>query len=70
MGGFFRRIFLGRIFREDSWENSTKSYLNMEEIDLFVKICFFVKILYQGRRKEGGRKDKKFTRSSEVREAS
>ena len=31
---YFGRIFLGGIF----WRNSTKSYLNMEGIDLFVKI--------------------------------
>ena len=50
---FFWRIFFGGIF----WEkilggfflrNSTKSYLNMEGIDLFVKI------LSKSRRKEGG----------------
>ena len=31
----------------------TKSYLNVEVIDLFVKILVFVKILGQSRRKEG-----------------
>ena len=38
---FFGRIFLGGFFGR----NSTKSYLNMDEIDLFVKILVFVKIL-------------------------
>ena len=47
MGGFFGRIFFRR--------NSTKSYLNIEGIDLFVKILVFVKILSRSKegRKEG-----------------
>ena len=50
LGGFFERIFLGGFFWEEFFgrifgRNSTKSYLNMEEIDLFVKILVFVKIL-------------------------
>ena len=58
MGGFFWEDFFGR--------NSTKSYLNMEGIDLFVKILVFVKILSQWRRKEGGQD----FQSLEAREAS
>ena len=42
----------------------------MEGLDLFVKILVFVKILSQGRRKGGGRKDGQEFRSLEVREAS
>ena len=38
---FFGRNFFGRTFER----SSTKSYLNMEGIDLFVKILVFVKIL-------------------------
>ena len=50
LGGFFGRIFFGGFFWEDFWEdlfgrNSTKSYLSIEGIDLFVKILVFVKIL-------------------------
>ena len=55
MGGFFWEDFFGRIFWEDFFGriffvrtfemSSTKSYLNMEGIDLFVKILVFVKIL-------------------------
>ena len=37
LGGFFWEDFFGR--------NSTKSYLNIEGIDLLVKILVFVKIL-------------------------
>ena len=50
-GDIFGRIFMGGIFWEDSfWEdsfgrNSTKSYLDIEGIDLLVKILVFVKIL-------------------------
>ena len=45
------RIFMGGIFWEEFWEeffgsrNSTKSYLNIEGIELFVKISVFVKIV-------------------------
>ena len=47
LGGFFGRIFLGGFFVEDFFgRNSTKSYLNIEGIDLLVKILVFVKILY------------------------
>ena len=50
---------MGGIFWEDFWEdffgrNSTKSQLNIEGIDLFVKILVFVKILSLRK----GRKDK------------
>ena len=50
---FFGRIFLGGNFWEDFWENffgrnSTKSYLNIEGIDLFVKILY----LRKGRKEE------------------
>ena len=46
MGGFFGRIFFGGFFWEDLFgRNSTKSYLSIEGIDLFVKILVFVKIL-------------------------
>ena len=42
----FGRIFMGGIFWEDFFgRNSTKSCLNIEGIDLFVKILAFVKIL-------------------------
>ena len=52
---FFGRIFLGGIFWEDFFgRNSTKSYLNIEGIDLLVKILVFVKILYLRK----GRKEK------------
>ena len=52
LGGFFGRIFLGGFLWEDFFvedffgSNSTKSYLNIESIDLLVKILVFVKILY------------------------
>ena len=61
---FFGRIFwediFGRIFMEGFFcggffgRYSRKSYLNMEGIDLFVKILVFVKILYirKGRKKK------------------
>ena len=42
LGGFLREDFLGEDF---FGRNSTKSYLNIEGIDLFVKILVFVKIL-------------------------
>ena len=51
LGGFF----LGGIVWEDFFgNNSTKIYLHMEGIDLFVKILVFVKILYlrKGRKEE------------------
>ena len=55
LGGFFGRIFMGGIFWEDFFErNSTKSYLNIEGIDLLVKILVFVKISYLRK----GRKEK------------
>ena len=51
---FFEEVFFGRIFWEDFFgriffgrtfeRSSTKSYLNMEGIDLFVKILVFVLI--------------------------
>ena len=44
----------------------TKNYLNMEGIDLFVKVLVFVKILSQARRRKEGQE----FRSLEVREAS
>ena len=55
---FFRRNFLGGTFWAEFFgRNSlfTLWYLNMEGIDLYVKILVFVKILSQGRRrrKEG-----------------
>ena len=43
--------FFGNSLGIDLW-NSLESYLNMEVIDLFVKILVFVKILSQWRRKE------------------
>ena len=46
MGGIFWEDFFGR--------NSTKSYLNIEGIDLLVKILVFVKISYLRK----GRKEK------------
>ena len=57
----FGRIFMGGIFWEDFWEdffgrNSTKSQLNIEGIDLFVKILVFVQILSLRK----GRKDLNF----------
>ena len=57
----FGMTFLGGIFWEDFWEdffgrNSTKSYFNIERIDLFVNILVFVKILYLRK----GRKEGKF----------
>ena len=59
VGGLFGRNLFGRIFGR----NSTKSYLNMERIDLFVKILGFVTILSESTRKEE-------FQSLEVREAS
>ena len=53
-----RGIFFGRIFEGFFGRNSTKSYLNMEEIDLFVKILVFVKILSQWK-EEGKKKGRK-----------
>ena len=57
---FFWRIFLGGFLWEEFFgRNSTKSYLNIEGIDLLVKILVFVKILYLRKgRKEGRRKFK------------
>ena len=53
---FLGGIFWGGIFWEDIfWKNSTKIYLHMKGIDLFVKILVFVKILYL---RKGGRKFK------------
>jgi hypothetical protein len=49
LGGIFWEKFFGRIFRR------TLFYFNVEEIDLFVKILVFVKILSKSRRRnEGG----------------
>ena len=46
-GGIFWEKFFGRIFWEDFFgRNSKKSYLNIEGIDVLVKILVFVKILY------------------------
>ena len=42
---FFGRNFLGGYLGGFFGRNSTKSYLNMEGIDLFLKILVFVKIL-------------------------
>ena len=55
LGGFFGRMFLGGFLWEDFFgRNSTKNYLNIEGIDLLVKILVFVKILYLRKgRKEG-----------------
>ena len=50
MGGFLWEDFFGEYF---FGRNSTKSYLNIEGIDLLVKILVFVKILYLRK----GRKD-------------
>ena len=52
---FFGRNFLGGIFWEKFFGRNylfTLWYLNMEGIDLYVKILVFVKILSQWRRKE------------------
>ena len=52
LGGFFWEVFFGR----NSYivkVVSQLSYLNMEGIDLFVKILVFVKILSESTRKEG-----------------
>ena len=60
LGRFFGRIFLGGFLWEDFFvedffgRNLTKSYLNIEGIDLLVKILVFVKILYLRK----GRKEK------------
>ena len=62
MGGFFWEDFFGRTFGRNFGRNSTKSYLNIEGIDLFVKILVFVKILYFRK----GRTEGKF-KSLEVR---
>ena len=56
LGEIFWVEFLRGYFWEDFWEdffgrNSTKSFLNIEGIDLFVKIWVFVKILGKGRGK-------------------
>ena len=77
-GGFFRRIFwedfLGRIFWEDFlggffWEDFFgRNFFgrNSLEIDLFVKILVFVKILYLRKGRQVGRQEGKF-KSLEVR---
>ena len=49
MGGIFWEDFFGR--------NSTKSYLNIEGIDLLVKILVFVKILDLRKGRKEGRKE-------------
>ena len=64
LGGFFLQNFSGGISCEDFFggyfledfygRNSTKSYLNIEGIDLLVKILVFVKISYLRK----GRKEK------------
>ena len=47
LGGYFWEDFYGRNFLGGFFgRNSTKSYLNIEGIDLLVKILVFVKILY------------------------
>ena len=51
------RNFFGRIFWEDFFGRNSLFTLNMEGIDLFVKILVFVKILSKWRRKEEGRKN-------------
>ena len=62
-GGFFGRIFLGGFLWEDFFvedffgRNSTKSYLNIEGIDLLVKILVFVKILDLRKGRKEGRKE-------------
>ena len=48
---FFGKIILGGLLGGYFWEE----FFVCIEIDLFVKILFFVKILSQWRRKEGGR---------------
>ena len=54
----FGRIFMGGIFWEDFFgRNSTKSYLNIEGIDLLVKILVFVKILDLRKGRKEGRKE-------------
>ena len=50
-GGFFGKNFLGGFLGGMIWEE----FFVYIGIDLFVKILVFVKILSQGRRKEGGR---------------
>ena len=55
MGEMFWEDFLGGIFWEDFWEdffgrNSTKSHLNIEGIDLFVKILYLRKGRKEGRK--------------------
>ena len=63
LGGFFWEDFFRGFFGEDFLgRNSTKSYYNIEGIDLFVNILVFVKILYLRK----GRKEGKF-KSLEVR---
>ena len=58
MGGIFWEKFFGRIFWEDFFgRNSTKSYLNIEGIDLLVKILVFVKISYLRKGRKVGRKN-------------
>ena len=62
MGEIFWEDFLGRIFMQGIfWDDfrdnlfrrkSTRSYLNIEGIDLFVKILVFVEILYKEGRRE------------------
>ena len=42
---FYGRNFLGGLLGEFFGRNSTKSYLNIEGINLFVNILVFVKIL-------------------------
>ena len=64
LGRFFGRIFLGGFLWEDFFvedffgRNSTKSYLNIEGIDLLVKILVFVKILDLRKGRKEGRKEK------------
>ena len=63
LGRFFGRIFLGGFLWEDFFvedffgRNSTKSYLNIEGIDLFVNILVFVNILYLRKGRKIGRKE-------------
>ena len=61
LGGYFWEDLYGRIFL--GGRNSTKSYLNIEGIDLLVKILVFVKILYLRK----GRKEVRKFKSLEVR---
>ena len=78
--GFFWKFFRNSLgFLRDIFGDLLRNFLkivilgeflgNMKRIDLFVKILVFVKILSQWRRKEEGRKDKKY-RSLEVQGAS